>query len=54
MPRIQSIHLNVVRFLYYRGDALLVVLLACVLLSAMYGSRGQKLCEVLQERKDSC
>jgi hypothetical protein len=36
---IQGIQLNVVRFLYYRGDALLVVLLACVLLSAMYASR---------------
>jgi hypothetical protein len=40
---IQGIQLNVVRFLYYRGDALLVVLLACVLLSAMYESRSQKL-----------
>jgi hypothetical protein len=28
--------LHVVRFLYYRGDALLVVLLSCTLLSAMY------------------
>jgi hypothetical protein len=42
---IQGLQLNVVRFLYYRGDALLVVLLACVLLSAMYASRGQKLRE---------
>jgi hypothetical protein len=53
LDRFSGIQLDVVRFLYYRGDALLVVLLACVLLSAMYGSRGQ-LCEVLQERKDSC
>jgi hypothetical protein len=42
---IRGIQLNVVRFLYYRGDALLVVLLACVLLSAMYAFRGQKLRE---------
>jgi hypothetical protein len=42
---IQGLQLKVVRFLYYRGDALLVVLLACVLLSAMYASRGQKLRE---------
>jgi hypothetical protein len=42
---IQGLQLNIVRFLYYRGDALLVVLLACVLLSAMYASRGQKLRE---------
>jgi hypothetical protein len=33
---IRGIQWNIVRFLYYRGDALLVVLLACVLLSAMY------------------
>jgi hypothetical protein len=38
---IPGIQLNVVRFLYYRGDALLVVLLACVLLSAMLASRGK-------------
>ena len=43
---IQGIQLNVVRFLYYRGDALLVVLLACVLLSAMYAFRGQRIREV--------
>jgi hypothetical protein len=42
---IRGIQLNVVRFLYYRGDALLVVLLACVLLSVMYEPRGQKLAE---------
>jgi hypothetical protein len=41
-----GIQLNVVRFLYYRGDALLVVLLACVLLSAMYSSRGQQIRKV--------
>jgi hypothetical protein len=40
-----GVRVNVVRFLYYRGDALLVVLLACVLLSAMYSSRGQGICE---------
>jgi len=42
---IRGIQLNVVRFLYYRGDALLVVFLACVLLSAVYAFRGQKLRE---------
>jgi len=46
----QGIRLNVLRFLYYRGDALLVVLLACALLSAMYSSRGQKVCEAWQGR----
>lgn len=45
LDRLAGIRLDVVRFLYYRGDALLVVLLACVLLSAMYASRGQRLCE---------
>jgi hypothetical protein len=45
---IQGIRLNVAQFLYYRGDALLVVLLACVLLSTMYTSRGQKLREAHQ------
>jgi hypothetical protein len=43
LASIQGIRLNVMRFLYYRGDALLVALLACVLLSAMYISRDQKL-----------
>jgi hypothetical protein len=41
----QGVRLNVVRFLYYRGDALLVIVFACVLLSAMHSSRGQKICE---------
>jgi Glycosyltransferase family 87 len=45
LDRMAGIRLNIVRFLYYRGDALLVVLLACVLLSAMYVSRGHKLRE---------
>ena len=45
LDQMAGIRLNIVRFLYYRGDALLVVLLACVLLSAMYVSRGQKLRE---------
>jgi hypothetical protein len=46
LDRLVGIQLNIVQFLYYRGDALLVVLLACVLLSAMYASRDQKLVEV--------
>ena len=45
---IQGIRLSVVQFLYYRGDALLVVLVACVFLSAMYTSRGRKLHEAPQ------
>jgi hypothetical protein len=45
LDQLAGIQLNVARFLYYRGDALLVVLLACVLLSAMYACRGQKLRE---------
>jgi hypothetical protein len=45
LDRFSGIGLDVVRFLYYRGDALLVVLLACVLLSAMYAFRGQEVCE---------
>jgi len=46
LDRLAGVPLNIVRFLYYRGDALLVVLLACVLLSAMYSSRGQEICEI--------
>jgi hypothetical protein len=46
LDRLSGIGLDVVRFLYYRGDALLVVLLACVLLSAMYTTRDQKIGEV--------
>jgi len=46
LDRLAGVPLDIVRFLYYRGDALLVVLLACVLLSAMYSSRGQKICEM--------
>jgi hypothetical protein len=46
LDRLSGIGLDVVRFLYYRGDALLVVLLACVLLSAMYTTRDQKFGEV--------
>ncbi len=45
LDQLAGLQLNIVRFLYYRGDALLVVLLACVLVSAMYASRGQKLRE---------
>jgi hypothetical protein len=45
LDQLAGIQLNIVRFLYYRGDALLVVLLACVLLSAMYVSRGQEIRE---------
>jgi hypothetical protein len=45
LDRLAGVALNVVRFLYYRGDALLVVFLACLLLSAMYTSRGQELRE---------
>jgi hypothetical protein len=41
LDQFAGIQLTVVRFLYYRGDALLVVLLACVLLSAMYAFPGQ-------------
>jgi hypothetical protein len=46
LERLSGIVLDIVRFLYYRGDALLVVLLACVLLSAMYTTRDQKIGEV--------
>jgi len=43
LDRWAGIQLDVVRFLYYRGDALLVVVLACVLLSAIHASQGQKI-----------
>jgi hypothetical protein len=42
LDRLAGIQLTVVQFLYYRGDALLVALFACVLLSAMYASQDQK------------
>ena len=45
LDQLAGIRFYIVQFLYYRGDALLVVLLACVLLSAMYSSRSQSLCE---------
>src|SRR5882757_2746697 len=43
IDQLAGVQLNVARFLYYRGDALLVVFLACVLLFAMYSSRGRKI-----------
>jgi len=43
LDQLAGVQLNVARFLYYRGDALLVVFLACVLLIAMCSSRGRKI-----------
>ena len=42
LDQLRGFGLSVVQFLYYRGDALLVVLLACLLLSAMYTFGDQK------------
>ena len=45
LDRLAGVGLDFVQFLYYRGDAFLVVLLACLLVSAMYPSRNQNLGE---------
>jgi hypothetical protein len=39
LEKFSGVQLEIVKFFYYRGDAVLVALLACILISAMYSAR---------------